>query len=235
MRLPRRGSAAEEGPLSAEFKRRQPWVTRFTIDGVPYGGELSYDGDARIDHFWRAFPDARAILELGSLEGGQTFRLAERPGVEVTAVEVRPENVEKARFVQRELGIDNVTFVVGNLEQTEPAAFGSFDAIFCSGLLYHLPEPWKLLDGLRGAAPNALIWTHYADHAEEEVAGLPGYWYVENDLSHPLSGVSPRSFFIERDAIVERLRRAGFARVDLVDDEPDHEPFPCVTLLAADG
>ena len=91
------------------FERRGPWVSRFKIGDRYYGGELSYEGDPRIDRFWEAFPKARRILELGSLEGGQTLRLASHhPDVHVLALEQRQKNVEKgalrgqnARHTQR--------------------------------------------------------------------------------------------------------------------------------------
>ncbi len=101
---------------------------------------------------WRSFgvsrPRARRILELGSLEGAHTVQLAARPGVEeVVAIEGRAANIRKAELVTRLLEVRNVRYVEANLETTDLLAqFGRFDAIFCSGLLYHLPEPWKLIE-----------------------------------------------------------------------------------------
>jgi len=221
--------------LRREFERLAPWITKFEIDGIEYGGTYSYAQDDRIRQFRDAFPDARAILELGCLEGGQTFRLAEIPGSHVTAAEGRPENLRKAVFVQRELKVSNVRFVGVNLEEGTPTQFGTFDAIFCSGLVYHLPSPGRLLDSLRAVAPGVLIWTHYAEAPETEHDGLPGRWYTEGDTSHPLSGLSPRSFFVTRDGLIERLRHGGFASVEVVEDKPNHEPFPCVTLIGRAG
>jgi hypothetical protein len=220
--------------LEREFERLGPWITQFHIDGELYGGSTSYIDDQRTDQFHLAFPDARTILELGSLEGGQTFRLAARPGTQVLAVEARAENIEKARFVQQELQIPNVRFACADIERTRPGAFGTFDAIFCSGLLYHLGKPWEFLDSLREAAPGLLLWTHYADHVVDEVNGVPGHWYEEGDTTHPLSGLSPRSFFMTREAIVARLLGAGYSSVEVIEDDPQHEPFACVTLVARD-
>lgn len=217
--------------LRREFDRLGPWITRFEIEGAEYGGSTSYASDERIEQFRAAFPHARRILELGSLEGGQSFRLAEIPDSQITAAEGRPENIEKAMFVQSALNVPNVRFVAVNLEHGTPASLGTFDAIFCSGLLYHLPSPGRLLDSFRTAAPDVFIWTHYAESAETEHDGLPGRWYAEGDTTHPLSGLSPRSFFVTRDGLVERLRHAGFVAVEVVDDQPEHDPFPCVTLV----
>src|SRR5688500_1459105 len=67
--------------LAAEFARLGPWIFQFQIDGQAYGGGISAVGDARIDQFFRFAPEVGTVMELGSLEGAQTFLLAERPGV----------------------------------------------------------------------------------------------------------------------------------------------------------
>ena len=52
---------------------------------------------ARVQQFLERFPNVPTIHELGSLEGGHTFTLARREGVErVLAIEGRPANVEVA-------------------------------------------------------------------------------------------------------------------------------------------
>src|SRR3954464_8373475 len=220
--------------ISRGFERLGPWVTSFTIDGVEYGGEHTVDDDRRLPQFWEAFPDARRILELGSLEGGQTFELLRRPGVHVTGVEGRAANLERARFAQRALGVKGVKFLEADLEAKPPSSFGTFDVVFCVGLLYHLPQPWALVDDLRAAAPGVFMWTHYAteEMATDEVDGSPGCHYQELGLEDPLSGLSPRSFWPTLDALVERLRKNGFDQVDLVLDEPDHPHGPTITLAA---
>lgn len=224
----------EKWRLRREFQRRGPWVSRFEIGGRTYGGELSYANDKRVRQFFDAFPDARTILEPGCLEGAMSFQLAQRPGAHVTAVDAREENLERARFLQQLFDVPNVEFVRADLEQTPLASFGSFDAIFCSGLLYHLPRPWEFLDGLRAASPRFFLWTHYAhgDEIRDEHGGYPGFWYREKGVEDPRSGVSPRSFFMTLPDIVERLHKHGFTRVEVLDDRPTHKPHACVTLAA---
>src|SRR5450432_3632713 len=135
--------------LTSEFAKFGPWVFRFQIDGHYYGGATSAVGDARVEQFFRFAPNTANILELGALEGAHTFILADRPGVKrVLALEGREVNLRKARFVQELLRVENVEFVQTNLEKDDLAALGKFDAVFCSGYLYHLPEPWKLIEKL---------------------------------------------------------------------------------------
>ncbi len=132
--------------LEIEFEKRRPWITSFIIDGRQYGGKLDLMNDQRVLQFFEAFQNVQTIIELGSLEGGHSFALASHQGVRrVLSIEGREANVEKARFVQGLLGIKNVEFVLGNLETMDLSVYGRFDAIFCVGLLYHLPEPWNLV------------------------------------------------------------------------------------------
>jgi SAM-dependent methyltransferase len=224
--------------LTAEFAKLGPWIFQFRIDGQDYGGGISAVGDARIDRFFRFAPEAETILELGSLEGAQTFILAGRPGVRrVLALEGREANLRKARFVQELLQVRNAEFAQANLEHAELAQFGQFDAVFCCGLLYHLPEPWKLLEQLPVVAPTLFIWTQYA--AEEEAMdierGLRGKIHGEGGPDEPLSGLSPTAIWLTLASLRSLLSAAGYQRIDIIHDDPTHANGPAVTIGARLG
>lgn len=232
----RKAGGESDANLESEFERRGPWVTKFTVDGAPYGGDFDAMKDARVDWFFENVENPRRIMELGSLEGGHTFNLAGRPNVErVLGVEGRQDNVDKAEFVKGLLAVDKAEFVVANLEETDLAAFGEFDAVFCSGLLYHLPEPWKLLEEISRVAPSVFIWTHYA--SEESVnttrRGLEGMTYKEYGLADPLSGMSADSFWPTLDGLQDLLREYGFTNITLIEDDPSHPHGPAITLAAS--
>jgi Methyltransferase domain len=221
--------------LKLEFEKRGPWITHFEIDGVQSGGSFRALEDARIDQFFESFPDVRTILELGSLEGGHTFALARRPNVaRVVGIEARASNISRARFVKQLLRIDNVEFVKADLEKTDLATFGNFDAIFCSGLLYHLPEPWKLIPGMARVAPRVFIWTHYAgEPAREMRENLRGREYAEGGIDEPLSGMSAKSFWLTLESLESVLIAAGFDSIRILRDEPEHQNGPAVTIAAS--
>ena len=221
--------------LEQEFAKRGPWLTRFTIDGKPYGGERCAEEDARIPPFFDNFPEAHSVLELGCLEGGQTFELAKRPGVHVLAIEGRGSSIERARFVQELLGIKNVNFVLGNLETIDLTRFGKFDAVFCCGILYHVPEPWKLVEKIRAVTTKLYIWTHYAaeDKADQVVNGFRGCWYQECGLGDPQSGLSPRSFWPTFQSLQDILKQYGFTIIKIVANEPHTLPAGPFVVLAA--
>jgi hypothetical protein len=221
--------------LSAEFAKLGPWIFQFRIDGQVYGGGISAVGDARIEQFFRFAPDAKTILELGSLEGAHTFILAERPGVQrVLSLEGRERNLRKARFVQELLRIRNAEFAQANLEQADLAGFGKFDAVFCSGLLYHLPEPWKLIEQLPTIAPASFIWTQYAaqEEAMEVGHGLRGKIHGEGGPDEPLSGMSATSIWLTLPSLCELLSASGYTKIDIIHDDPAHANGPAVTIGA---
>jgi SAM-dependent methyltransferase len=221
--------------LTAQFAQLAPWIFQFRIDGQDYGGGISAVGDARIDQFFQFAPEVETILELGSLEGAQTFILAERPGVRrIVGLEGREANLRKARFVQELLQVRNAEFAQANLEHADLAEFGKFDAVFCSGLLYHLPEPWKLIEQLPAVAPILFIWTQYAaeDEAMEVGPGLRGKIQVEGGAEEPLSGMSTTATWLTLASLRALLSASGYKRIDIILDDPTHANGPAVTIGA---
>ena len=221
--------------LVAEFARRGPWITNFVIEGVASGGDYQVINDRRVQQFLERFPDIRTILELGSLEGGHTFMLARQPSVErILAIDARAANIEKAKFIGSLFGVSNVEFRQANLEQLQLASLGYFDAIFCCGLLYHLPEPWKLISQLPLVAPSLFVWTVYANENEVtvEIDGLHGREYVEGGVDEPLSGLSPKSIWLSLPSLLELLKRSGYRNIEVLEKQQNPNG-PAVSLVAS--
>lgn len=220
--------------MRTAFAKHRPWVTRFDIRGRSYGGSVSFEQDGRIAEFCSAFPDARTILELGSLEGGQTFEIARRlPHVRILGIEGRQGNVDRARLVQSLLGIDRVEFMRANIEALPFEHLGHFDAVLCSGLLYHLPRPWLLLDGLARLTGQMYLSTHFAADADVDADqdGVAGHWYQEHGQADPMSGLSPRSFWLPLRTITSRLENGGF-EVTVTSLDEHHDNGPLLNLIA---
>jgi hypothetical protein len=221
--------------LAAKFAELGPWIFQFAIDGRDYGGGISAAGDARLEQFFRFAQQPETILELGSLEGAHTFLLASAPGVRrVLAIEGREANLRKSRFVQEVLEIRNVEFAQANLENTRLADFGKFDSVFCSGLLYHLPEPWKLIEQLPSIAPTLFIWTQYAaeNEAHDVGQGFRGKIHGEGGPDEPLSGLSATATWLTLDSLRELLTASGYGTVRVIHDDPTHPNGPAVTIGA---
>ena len=227
-------SKLKPSEIAAEFENLAPWVFRFRIDNVDYGGGVSAIGDPRMEWFRRFAPEARRILEVGPCEGAHTVMLAEQ-ATKVVAVEGRETNLQRAELVRRLLGVRNAEFVHGNLETMDLAALGQFDAVFCSGLLCHLPEPWKLIEQLPRIAPKLFIWTVYADDASADVVqdGRRGRLHVEGGLDEPVSGLSPTAFWLTLGSLLQVLTASGYNSVQILHHDLAHPIGPAVTLGAA--
>jgi len=221
--------------LENEFEKYKPWISQFYINGKTYGGKISFEYDPRVSQFNENFLDVRTILDLGSLEGGQTFALAKRTGVSITGLEGRDYNIKKEEFVKTKLGLENIKFICSDLETDPLTTYGKFDAIFCSGILYHLPKPWELINKLSRISPNIFIWTHYAadDKANETVEGYRGYWYNEHGLNDPLSGMSQKSFWVTLSSLQQILYDSGYESIKIIEDNNSNPHGSCVTLAAS--
>lgn len=222
--------------LAQEFEKLAPWVFQFRINDADYGGGISAIGDVRLEEFWRFAPEAKRILELGSLEGAHTVQLAARAGVdEVIAIEGRAANIRKAELVHRCFGVANASIIEANLETMDLTAIGQFDAVFCSGLLYHLPEPWKLIEHLPRIAPKLFIWTHYADDLSADVVqhGLRGQIHHEGGADEPLSGMSDTAFWPTLGSLLKLLTESGYSNIHILRNDLTHAHTAAVTIGAA--
>jgi glycosyltransferase involved in cell wall biosynthesis len=165
------------------------------------------------------------IADLACLEGGYTVEFARMGFAEALGIEIRRSNFANCMFIKGRLNLPNLTFVnddVWNLER-----YGVFDVIFCGGILYHLDEPKRFLALMSRLARKAvLINTHFstvtpiAAHSLSEMTqneGLPGRWYDEPGAGYDDMKWSAwdnrRSFWIQREYLIQAIRDAGFPMV----------------------
>ena len=224
--------------VATAFAKHAPWVTRFRIGEHDYGGSFDALNDPRLDFFCEAFPKARRILELGSLEGGHTIGLAQRPSVEhILGIEGRAANLARAQVAREILQVGKIDFVQANLETVDLTQFGRFDAIYCCGLLYHLPEPWRLTAQFRSIADGVFLWTHCATEEAAKILtnGYRGRWHKEGGPEEVLSGLSPDSFWPTLGSLCNMLTHAGFARIHLLQNNLNHPNGPAVIIAAFAG
>jgi len=175
------------------------------------------------------------IADVGCLEGCYTAEFA-RAGYDATGIEVRAVNMKKCQFVSDSLGLPNLRFVQDDAANL--ADHGPFDAVLCSGLLYHLENPAAFLQTLADTTRRVLLLeTHYATRRRSPSwalyrpwqfsrmiihEGNPGRWYREYADDAPQEQVenalwasygNPRSFWIEKRHLLRRLLEVGFSAV----------------------
>jgi tRNA (mo5U34)-methyltransferase len=160
----------------------------------------------------------RSVLEVGCFEGIHTVGLrtyTER----VTAVDVRPVNVIKT--LTRLSWHKTSAAVFQQDAQTLNSDFGTFDAIFHCGTLYHLEHPAEHLLALGGMCRWLMLDTHVAREPERlerrQVAGMP-YWGAarnEGGWKDPFSGTGASSFWLLYESLEALLGRAGFRSIEI--------------------
>lgn len=80
------------------------------------------------------------VLDLACLEGIYGLEFAKH-GASVVAIEGREANLEKARFAQEVLELDNISFVQDDVRNLSVSKYGEFDVVLCLGIFYHLNVP----------------------------------------------------------------------------------------------
>jgi SAM-dependent methyltransferase len=164
------------------------------------------------------------IADLGCLEGGYAVGLA-RLGAEVLGIEIRRANYANCCLVKERVNLPLLRFVQDDVWNM--AAHGPFDVILCSGVLYHLDRPKRLLEIMARCAGKAvLLNTHFATAAANatfalseltENEGLAGRWYGEgpprSEESRWAAWDNARSFWIRKEHLMQAIRDAGFTMV----------------------
>ncbi len=174
------------------------------------------------------------LADLGCLEGGYAVELA-RMGFRVLGLEVRDSNIAACRYVKERVDMPHLEFVQDDAWNI--ARYGTFDAVFCCGLFYHLDRPRRFLEILSGVTQRALLLnTHFSTERPNPALslsdldvneGLEGRWFTEfaddrefqdREAKRWASWDNRRSFWIRREHLLQALHDAGF---DLVLEQYD--------------
>jgi SAM-dependent methyltransferase len=205
----------------------------WTLPGAPPIGEEPISS-SYLRTMTELCPPPARVADLGCLEGGYSVMLA-RAGYEVVGIEGQAQNFETCSWVEQRVGLPNLSFVRDDVLNI--AAHGSFDAVLCAGLLYHLDQPVAYLRRLAEVTRRLLlVSTNYATEEGRELEtygdlltselseheGRRGRWFGE--LPGPWSSVgNSRSFWLERGDLLRSLSAAGFPTVfeqfDWIGDE----------------
>src|ERR1035438_4321310 len=83
-------------------------------------------------------------LDVGCHEGYYSVAMARKGAREVRGIDVREENLRRARFVAETLGLSNVGYEQANCEDLDRETHGSYELCLFLGLLYHLESPMQI-------------------------------------------------------------------------------------------
>ena len=186
------------------------------------------------------FPDTlsgRKALDVACNEGYFSQMLYQL-GATVRAIDIRPENIERASIVQSLCGIDTgrLVFQVEDfLENRDPE--GTYDLTLFLGLLYHLENPMGALRLLRKVTKtlciietqltrfNTTVESGWGREGEKLRLSASLAIYEETDMEHNrLASYRSLSFIPNIAAVRQMLGAAGFFKVAQVPAQPGMNP-----------
>jgi SAM-dependent methyltransferase len=166
---------------------------------------------------WKSELSLNTALDLGCGVGYFSAMLQDQ-GFQVTAVDGRAENVAEAR--SRHPGID---FRVADAEDPSLTDLGTFDLVFCLGLLYHLENPLRAVRNLRALTGKVLLLESMVIPEEQPFLILMDEGPVEDQ------SLGAFSCYPSEGAILKMVYRAGFPHVYRFRELPSHEDYRAST------
>ena len=168
------------------------------------------------------------ILDLGCFEGQYALEFALH-GAEAVGIEYRDFNLAKGLFLKEAFTAERLSFHQDDALRITSQKYGRFDAIVCSGLLYHLTASdaidlvarmfemtnrLLLIDthvSLSGTEARNIHGIIYRGHTYEE--HRPGATATERYSDRWASADNETSFWFTRPSLINILLDAGFASV----------------------
>lgn len=189
--------------------------------------------------------DGTDILELGPLEGGHTYQLEQLGSASVTAVEANTEAFLKCLVVKEICQLRRSHFLLGDIVEYLEATSHRFDVVFCSGVLYHMPDPLRLIQNIARVTDRCFIWTHYYaadmhnlnhEPRERTLNGFSAtYWsHTYGDKAKAFWGGNQQTAaWLERASLLDAFRHVGLAKIDVVRDDLKFKNGPNIAFCAS--
>jgi SAM-dependent methyltransferase len=168
------------------------------------------------------------ILDLGCLDGIFSIEFALH-GAYTIGVEIRKANIEKAKFCKEALDLRNLEFRQDDVRNITLESYGKFDAIICSGILYHLPaaDAINLIKTMFEIVNRVVVIDTHVSLVPENMYLHEGdqYWgdifheYPDDtpqakiDMSLWASADNPTSFWFTRSSLINILSKTGFSSI----------------------
>lgn len=180
----------DEADTARKINSVKNWYHRIEVQpGITTPGVNDSQAVLRLLNLPEDFSGKR-VLDLGTRDGFFAFEAARR-GAEVVAVDYVPSDKTGFKVAAELLNVDvtyandydgkdehlaqgvkaqrragGITYVQENIYHLSAKQYGTFDVIFCLGLLYHLPDPLLALNIIRELCSEDLyLETHVIDKA----------------------------------------------------------------------
>jgi len=195
----------------------------------------------------------RRIVELGPLEGGHSYMMQQRGAASITAIEANSRAYLKCLIVKEVLGLDKVSFQLGDFDAYLATKPPRADICIASGVLYHSVDPVMLLSSLARLTDKLFLWTHYYDESilrnqptlnkyfePTESLLISGTYFAAANKHYETAlewqgfcgGPATYAKWLSRDAIIHFLKSAGYTTIDISFDQPTHANGPAFAICA---
>lgn len=151
------------------------WLHQVPIEGTVSGAAAGYlDLDPTVWLAEQTFGSLRGLrcLELGPFEGEISWSL-HCAGADVVSIEARRRNFLKCLIVKNLLGMSNVRFMLGDFMRHLEEPGPEYDFCMARGVLYHMPDPLRLIELIAGRCRRVLIGTNYVSPRIFNVDDIP--------------------------------------------------------------
>jgi hypothetical protein len=244
----------EPTPQSTIDIFKDEWSSKLP-DGLSAGSADLFNVDRVMWPQTRFDFSGKSVLELGPLEGGQTYALHNLGASIITAVEGNSRAFLKCLIVKELLALHRAHFLYGDIIKYLETTNSSFDIIFASGVLYHMTEPLKLLRLIKHHTNRCYLWTHYYDrdllaqafgnefrvkfgepitleYAGYRCEAYPQYYGDALDWQGYCGGNAPSSMWLCRSDIINFLRHIGFNKLEIGEENPAGAHGPTFSIAA---
>jgi len=242
--------ALEKTVTAAEIRqgieKLGPWFYRFdfgdglqTTPAIPpavvdiFDTRLRMVNSAIDAHFGERLRDIDC-LDIGCHEGFYSLAMARRGVRNVVAIDARPENLERARFVASAMGLDRISYREGHVETLAADQNRTFDLTLFLGVLYHVEDPMRCLRQVAAVTGElCVLETQVVDEVEGFAEWGAREWTRpyqgilalidekgEFDAGNRETGVSPMATCPSPKALRFMLKQAGFRRAEILSPPP---------------
>lgn len=189
----------------------------------------------------------KKLLDIASLESMFAIEFA-MEGLEVTSIEGRKCNLEKAKFAAKVLGLENIKFYLDDVNNVTSAKYGEFDVILCMGILYHISKEKYLsfLKKVTGCCKDLLIIDTFVSLRGGDYLELDGRRYEGTTWREFEDSVSEEermknvhatlsdnfSFSMSKNSLIKYIEFLGFTSVcEVYIPSQPNNPLDRITLV----
>jgi 2-polyprenyl-3-methyl-5-hydroxy-6-metoxy-1,4-benzoquinol methylase len=147
------------------------------------------------------------VLDLGCSAGFFSLDIAANGAKHVDGFDLRPSNVEKARFLTEHYAVANASFTVADVDELQLDR--QWDVVLNLGLLYHVTNPLQLVRQTYELCRQFAVIDTVCHHEPVSAYLLFG----DKDVNRPAEGREEFEFHPTYRAVIDTMRYAGFSTI----------------------